>query len=129
MATYIAEADSYAGFGSTGKNFGYFGLVAGAVGLTGWAAMHGHLPGLQPADAGSQLMLTAMEWIGGGVFGLMAVAVLGSLMLSSKSPMFLSARCMAARRLEFSLARDSAQARKSDTKTYSRISARNVVLP
>lgn len=85
MATYIAEADSYAGFGSTGKNFGYFGLVAGAVGLTGWSAMHGHLPGLQPADAGSQLMLTAMEWIGGGVFGLMAVAVLGSLMLSSKS--------------------------------------------
>jgi hypothetical protein len=85
MATYIAEADSYAGFRSTGKYFGYFGLVAGAVGLTGWAAMHGHLPGLQPADAGGQLMLVAMAWVGCGLFGLMAVAVLGSLMLSSKS--------------------------------------------
>ena len=85
MATYIAEADSYAGFGSTGKYFGYFGLVAGAVGLTGWAAMHGHLPGLQPADAGDQLLIAAMAWIGGGLAAIMAVAVLGSLMLSSKS--------------------------------------------
>jgi hypothetical protein len=85
MATYIAEADSYAGFGSTGKYFGYFGLAAGAVGLTGWAAMHGHLPGLQPADAGDQLLLLAMEWIGSGLFVVMAVGVLGSLLLSSKS--------------------------------------------
>ncbi|MGA1983965.1 MAG: hypothetical protein ABSG84_16045 [Acidobacteriaceae bacterium] len=85
MATYIAEADSYAGFGSAGKYFAYFGLAAGAVGLTGWAAMHGLLPGLQPADAGSQLLLVAMEWIGGGLFGLMAMCVLGSLIASSKS--------------------------------------------
>ncbi len=74
MATYIAEADSYAGFGSTGKYFGYFGLVAGAVGLTGWAAMHGHLPGLQPVDAGDQLLIVAMAWIGGGVAAVMAIA-------------------------------------------------------
>jgi len=85
MATYIAEADSYAGFGSTGKYFGYFGLAAGAVGLTGWAAMHGHLPGLQPADASDQLLLVAMQWIGTGLFVIMMVAVLGSLILSSKS--------------------------------------------
>jgi hypothetical protein len=84
MATYIAESDDYAGW-STGRNFGYFGLAAGAVWLTGWAAMHGHLPTLQPEDAGSQLMLFAMEWIGGGLFALMAVVVLVSLMLSSKS--------------------------------------------
>ena len=85
MATYIAERDSYAGFGSTGKYFGYFGLAAGAVCLTGWAAIHGHLPAAQHADAGGQLLLFAMEWIGGGLFGLMAVCVLGSLLLSNKS--------------------------------------------
>jgi len=85
MATYVAESDSYAGFRSTGQYFGYFGLAAGAVGLTGWAAMHGRLPGLRSIDAGSQLMLMAMEWIGGGLAALMAVCVLGSLLLSSKS--------------------------------------------
>jgi hypothetical protein len=85
MATYIAERDSYAGFGSTGKYFGYFGLAAGAVCLTGWAAIHGHLPAAQHADAGGQLLLFAMEWIGGGLFGLMAVCVLGSLLASNKS--------------------------------------------
>ena len=85
MATYIAEADSYAGFGSTGIFFGYFGLAAGTVGLTGWAAIHGHVPGLQPAGAGDQLLLVAMEWIGSGLFVIMAATVLGSLMLSGKS--------------------------------------------
>jgi hypothetical protein len=85
MATYIAEADSYVGFGSTGKHFGYFGLAAGAVGLIGWAALHGHLPGLQPADAGDQLLIVAMMWIGGGLAAIMTIATLGSLMLSSKS--------------------------------------------
>jgi hypothetical protein len=84
MATYVAESDTYAGW-STGRNFGYFGLVAGAVGLTGWATMHGHLPGLQPVDAGDQLLILAMAWIGGGVFVLMAICVLGSLVRSDKS--------------------------------------------
>ena len=54
MATYTADDDTYAGFNSTGKYFGYFGLAAGAVGITGWAAMHGHLPGLKPAGFYSQ---------------------------------------------------------------------------
>lgn len=85
MATYVAESDSYAGFGSTGQYFGYIGLAAGTVALTGWAVLHARLPGWRPADASSQLMLVAMEWVGGGLFGLMAVAVLGSLMLSNKS--------------------------------------------
>src|SRR5271166_5818590 len=48
---------------------------------------------------------------------------------SSRSLMFLSARSIAARRLAFSLARDSAQARESEMKRYSRISARNVAVP
>jgi hypothetical protein len=85
MATYAVESDSYAGFGSTGKYFLYFGLAAGAVGLTGWAAMHSLLPGLRSADAGSQLFLVAIAWIGGGLSLLLMVALLGSLMLSSKS--------------------------------------------
>jgi len=50
MATYIAESDTYAGW-STGRSFGYFGLAAGAVGLVGWAGMHGHLHGLNLSDA------------------------------------------------------------------------------
>jgi hypothetical protein len=85
MATYIAEADSYAGFGSTGKYFGYFGLAAGALGLAGWAILHRHRLGWQPGDAADQLMLAAMEWIGGGLFVLMVIGVLGSLVLSCKS--------------------------------------------
>jgi hypothetical protein len=55
------------------------------MGLTGRAAMYGHLPGLQPAGAGDQLLIAAMTWIGGGLAAIMAVATLGSLMLSSKS--------------------------------------------
>lgn len=85
MATYIAEADSYAGFGSSGKYFGYFGLAAGALAFVGWATLHGHGLGWQPGDAADQLMLAAMEWVGGGLFVLMAIGVLGSLILSSKS--------------------------------------------
>lgn len=85
MATYAVESDSYAGFGSTGKYFLYFGLAAGVVGATGWASMHGLLPGLRQADAGSQLFVVAIAWIGGGLAVLMGVALLGSLMLSSKS--------------------------------------------
>jgi hypothetical protein len=86
MTRYIAQADSYAGFGSTGKYFGYFGLAAGMVALTAWALKHGHVPpGIQPADASDQFLLLGMEWVGSGLFVLMAVAVLGSLMLSSKS--------------------------------------------
>ena len=85
MATYIAEADSYAGFGSSGKYFGYFGLAAGALAFAGWAILHGYRLGWQPKDAADQLMLVAMEWVGGGLFVLMAIGVLGSLILSSKS--------------------------------------------
>jgi len=85
MSTYVAEDDSYAGFDSTGKYFGYFGLAAAAVGLTGWAAAHGHLPGLKPAEVGDQLLLFAMQWIGFGLFVILALAALGSLILSSKS--------------------------------------------
>lgn len=85
MATYTADDDTYAGFNSTGKYFGYFGLAAGAVGITGWAAMHGHLPGLKPANVDEQLVLAAMEWIGIGLFVILSFAMLGSLILSSKS--------------------------------------------
>lgn len=85
MTTYTAEDDTYAGFYSTGKYFGYFGLAAGAAGLTGWAAAHGHLPGLKPADAIDQFFLLAMEWIGFGLFALLGIATLGSLILSNKS--------------------------------------------
>jgi hypothetical protein len=85
MTTFTAEDDTYAGFDSTGKYFGYFGLAAGAVGITGWAAIHGHLPGLMPADAVGQFFLAAMEWIGIGLFVILGVAALGSLILSSKS--------------------------------------------
>ncbi len=40
--------------------------------------------------------------------------------------MLLSARCIAASRLAFSLASDSAHARYNEMKRYSRINARNI---
>jgi hypothetical protein len=85
LATYTAVDDSYAGFNSTGKYFGIFGLVAGAAGLTGWAAVHGHLLGLKPAGAMDQLFLLAIEWIGFGLCAFLGIATLGSLILSNKS--------------------------------------------
>lgn len=85
MTTFAAEDDTYAGFDSTGKYFGYFGLAAGAIGITGWAVIHGHLPGLKPADAVDQFFLAAMEWIGFGLFVILGIATLGSLGLSRKS--------------------------------------------
>jgi hypothetical protein len=85
MTTFTAEDDTYAGFDSTGKYFGYFGLAAGAIGITGWAAIHGHLPGVKPADAVDQFFLAAMEWIGFGLFVILGMATLGSLGLSRKS--------------------------------------------
>ena len=83
MATYGAE--SYAGFTGSGKYFGYFGLAAGAVALTGWATMQGQLPWLQPDDASGQLLIAAMTWIGCGLAAIMAVATLGLLILSRES--------------------------------------------
>jgi hypothetical protein len=47
--------------------------------------MHGHLPGLKPADAMDQFFLLAMEWIGFGLFAFLGIATLGSLTLSNKS--------------------------------------------
>jgi hypothetical protein len=85
MSTFTAADDTYAGFDSTGKYFGYFGLAAGAIGITGWAAVHGHLPGLKHVDAGDLFFLAAMEWIGTGLFVILGVATLGSLIASSKS--------------------------------------------
>src|SRR5271169_6563239 len=49
-----------------------------------------------------------------------------SVEIIQNSSMFLSARCIAASRLAFSLERDSAHARKSEMKRYSRMSARKV---
>lgn len=85
MTKYIVEDDTYAGFESTGKYFGYFGLASGAVGIAGWMAVHGHLPGLKPPNALDQFFLVAMEWIGIGLFVILGVATLGSLMLSGRS--------------------------------------------
>ena len=85
MATYVAEPDTFAGWSSTGRWFGCAGLVAGAVALFGWGAMHGRFRGWQPVAASDQLFMVAMEWVGGGVFVLMAVCVFGSILLSSRS--------------------------------------------
>ncbi len=48
---------------------------------------------------------------------------------ANSSWIFLSARCIAERRLKFSLARDSAHARKSEMKRYSWMRARSVEEP
>jgi hypothetical protein len=85
MATYVVRRDEYAGWDSTGKYFAGFGLAAGLAGLTGWAAIHRHLPGWQPVDAAGQLAAVAMAWVGCGLSAVMAVAALGSLRLSGKA--------------------------------------------
>lgn len=84
MATYTAVPDTYAGW-QTGRQFGAFGLAAGAVGLAGAAAMHGWLPGLRPQHADAELFFTAMQWIGFGLCALMTFCVLGSMEISRKS--------------------------------------------
>ncbi len=85
MAIYAVERDDYAGWGAAGRNFLLFGIAAGAISAAGWAATHGHLAWLRPTDAADQLFLSAMTWICGGVFVIMAVAAMGSLILTDKS--------------------------------------------
>lgn len=82
MTTYVVESDAYAGWGSAGRSFLYAGLVAGAIALVGWAGMHGHL---YDRDSADQLFFAAMAWIGGGVFVVMGTAVLGSIIISTRS--------------------------------------------
>ena len=85
MGIYAVQRDDYAGWSGAGRNFLLFGIAAGAIAAAGWAATHGHLAWLRPTDAADQLFLSAMTWVCGGVFVLMAIATMGSLLLSDKA--------------------------------------------
>jgi hypothetical protein len=85
MATYVVLNDDPYSNRSQARGFGYAGLLAGAVGLTGWTAMHGYLPGLRPADAFGQLVIVAMAWVGGGLFAVMAICAWVAIDRSAKS--------------------------------------------
>ena len=83
MATYVVEKDNYAGW--EGSRFGLAGIVAGAVALLCWTALHHPGYGPRLGDPSDQLFLSAVVWIGGGVFVIMAIAVLGSIQASRQS--------------------------------------------
>jgi hypothetical protein len=85
MATYAVERDDYAGWSGAGRTFGVFALASGAIALVGWASLHGVTYGVKTATPSGQLLLSAMMWVGIGLCVLMAIAFLGSLMLSSKA--------------------------------------------
>lgn len=85
MATYAVERDDYAGWNGAGRTFALFALVAGAIALLGWASLHGVTYGVKTATPSGQLLLSAMVWVGVGLCGLMTIAFLGSLLLSSKA--------------------------------------------
>jgi hypothetical protein len=72
MANYVALDDDPYSNRSYGRGFAYASLVAGAVGLTGWAAIRGYLPGLRPTGVFGQLLIVAMAWVGCGLFVVMA---------------------------------------------------------
>ena len=85
MATYAVERDDYAGWSGAGRTFGVFALASGAIALIGWASLHGVTYGAKGATPSGQLLLSAMMWVGVGLCVLMAIAFLGSLLLSSKA--------------------------------------------
>jgi len=84
MATYTVEQDTYAGW-RTGRNFGLFGLAAGAIAFASWAYLHGHMRGMAVLQPSDQIFLSGAQWIGGAFCLLMAICVLGSIQRSAKS--------------------------------------------
>jgi hypothetical protein len=85
MATYLVLPDDYAGWNGAGRNFALVGAGSGIAALLCWAATHGHFPHVAPTAASDQLFLSAIVWIGTGIFALMAFAAFGSILLSSRS--------------------------------------------
>ena len=85
MATYVVEKDALAGWESSGRKFGIAGVTAAAVAFICWAAMRGPAYGSAPAPAFSGLFLSAMVWVGGGVFFFMTILVLESILRSREA--------------------------------------------
>ncbi|MEO8735989.1 MAG: hypothetical protein ABI380_05580 [Edaphobacter sp.] len=85
MATYLVVPDDYAGWNPTGRNFALISAAVGAIGLLSWMSLHRHLGTLRPIAASDQLFLSGLVWLGVGGSSLMAVAALGSILLSLKS--------------------------------------------
>ncbi|ADW69539.1 hypothetical protein [Granulicella tundricola] len=85
MATYLVVPDDYAGWNPTGRNFASIGAAIGAIGLLSWMSLHRHLGTFTPAATSDRLFLSGLVWLGAGGFGLMAVAAMGSILLSLKS--------------------------------------------
>lgn len=85
MATYLVGPDDYAGWNPTGRNFALISAAVGAIGLLSWMSLNHHLGAFRPSAASDQLVLSGLVWLGVGGFALMAMAALGSIMLSLKA--------------------------------------------
>ena len=85
MATYLVGPDDYAGWNPTGRNFALISAGVGAIGLLSWMFLNHHLGAFRPSAASDQLVLSGLVWLGVGGFALMAMAALGSILLSLRA--------------------------------------------
>ncbi len=85
MATYRVGPDDYAGWNPTGRNFALISAAVGAIGLLSWLSLNHHLGALRPSAVSDQLLLSGLVWLGVGGSALMAMAAVGSILLSLKS--------------------------------------------
>jgi hypothetical protein len=79
MSVFVSDGDPFAGW-KTGRWFGLAGVVAGIVGAIGYSLNHSFLASsLQPSD---QMFAAMIQWVGGGLFALMALCVVGSIKIT-----------------------------------------------
>ncbi len=79
MSRYVFDGEMYAGW-STGRWFGLAGIVALGCAWAGREMTHGWLAASLTAPG--QMLAFFMEWVGAGLFCIMAFAVFGTLMIS-----------------------------------------------
>jgi hypothetical protein len=79
MSRYVFDGEMYAGW-STGRWFGLAGVVALGFAWMGREMTHGWLA--SSLSASDHMFAFFLEWVGAGLFFMMAVAVSGSLMVS-----------------------------------------------
>lgn len=80
MSVYLSDGDIAFGWKSFGRWFALIGLAAFLAAAVGFAITHGDLT--RPTDFFAQFIAIAAFYVGGGLFILLTIAVIGSLMIS-----------------------------------------------
>ena len=80
MSVYLSDNDIHYGWKSFGCRFALAGVVALVAGAAGFSLSHGYLA--HPLTASDQLFAAALQWIGFGLFTVMAMAAFGSVVIS-----------------------------------------------